>query len=66
MRLKGAAVANVPDVRLAAIAIVFGAAIMLSACSSTPQTMTTTTQQTTSQVVPGSTTVTVSKTQQSP
>jgi starvation-inducible outer membrane lipoprotein len=52
--------------RLATVAIVFGAAIMLSACSSTPQTMMTTTQQTTSQVVPGQTTVTVSKTQQSP
>ncbi len=66
MRVTRTTSAAIPDMRLATVAIVFGAAIMLSACSSTPQTMMTTTQQTTSQVVPGQTTVTVSKTQQSP
>jgi len=66
MRHKNAKVATAPDLRLAVIVLVFGAAIALAGCTSTPQTITTTTQQTTSQVVPSTTTVTETKTQQTP
>jgi uncharacterized lipoprotein YajG len=66
MRPKGATTATVPDLRLALIAVALAAAMLLPGCSYTPQTMTTTTQQTSSQVVPGQTSVTVTKTQQTP
>jgi uncharacterized lipoprotein YajG len=66
MRHKCATTATLPDLRLAMIVVALVAAMMLPGCSYTPQTMTTTTQQTTSQVVPGQTSVTVSKTQQTP
>ncbi len=66
MRPKGATTVATPDLRLATIAVALAVAIMLGGCSYTPQTTTTTTQQTTSQVIPGQTTVIVSKTQQTP
>jgi len=66
MKQKGATTAPAPDLRLAIIAVAVAVATMLAGCTSTPHTFVTTTQQTTSQVVPGQTTVTVSKTQQTP
>ncbi len=66
MRTNGGNVASAMDFRLVTLVLALGAAVIVTGCSYTPQTMTTSTQQTTSQVIPGQTSVTVSKTQQSP